>query len=512
MKTIALLTLIAVTTAFSQGPLTPPGAPAPVMRTLSQIESRKPLGTPDTTTTSTIDITQPGSYVLTGPVAVASGTAISIKADFVTLDLNGFLISSTANPAAGIGVEVFGVRKHVTIKNGNIAGDVIHTAGTQGPGFYSGPGFQHGIYVVEAGTRLLRVMDVSVSGVAGHGIYAGFNTSIIERCSVDTVLSVGISGATVSNSNASGCGAGGIDSHCAVNCTGTSIGGAGVSGRVVSNCQGTSKDGTGIAASGVENSYGTSDFGAGITGTSVANSYGYSGVASGIHSSTVSNSKGISTGAFGIDAESVSASSGTSTNNSGIRSSSTGGSVGKSTNGHGISTTTAANSLGTSSKIDGFPQFAPHGVVAKTASHCYGENNGTDTPSVAESAAIKSDVSIGCVGNGGEKAKGILGTVVTSSFGKSSSAPGVSAIVVDSSHGSSEHQVGVFGWVIHNVWGQSGSNINAGIKTSYGAVTNSFGESRGTGIQAPLVIGSTALNITGAPAVIDSPSKHLGTP
>ena len=73
MKYATILALITATTAFSQGPLAPPGAPAPLMRTLSQIEARTPLGTPDAVTTATIDILQPGSYVLTGPVTVAAG-------------------------------------------------------------------------------------------------------------------------------------------------------------------------------------------------------------------------------------------------------------------------------------------------------------------------------------------------------------------------------------------------------------------------------------------------------
>src|SRR6188768_715136 len=98
MKTISKLgALILFSTinsqllTFAQGSLTPPaGAPAPVMKSLDQIEARTPISSAPFT------ITAPGSYYLIGNLSVSSGNAIVIATNDVTLDLNGFTISSTA--------------------------------------------------------------------------------------------------------------------------------------------------------------------------------------------------------------------------------------------------------------------------------------------------------------------------------------------------------------------------------------------------------------------------------
>ena len=84
-----------LSTAFAQGSLTPPGVPGPTMLTLNQMEPRTPISSAPYT------ISQPGSYYLTANLTVASGDAIDINANGVTLDLNGFTISSTdpATPA-----------------------------------------------------------------------------------------------------------------------------------------------------------------------------------------------------------------------------------------------------------------------------------------------------------------------------------------------------------------------------------------------------------------------------
>ena len=59
-------------TCFGQGSLTPPGAPAPTMKTLSQIEPRiiiNAAGTPGDSS-NLFNITQPGSYYLTTNIYV----------------------------------------------------------------------------------------------------------------------------------------------------------------------------------------------------------------------------------------------------------------------------------------------------------------------------------------------------------------------------------------------------------------------------------------------------------
>ena len=84
-----------LSTVFAQGSLTPPGAPAPVMKSLDQIEPRtivNAANTPGDSGNSFI-ITNAGSYYLTtNLVGVSSKNGIKIAANNVALDLNGFAL------------------------------------------------------------------------------------------------------------------------------------------------------------------------------------------------------------------------------------------------------------------------------------------------------------------------------------------------------------------------------------------------------------------------------------
>ncbi len=498
MKYVTILAIITAT-AFAQGPLAPPGAPAPLMRTLSQIEARTPIGVPDAVTTATIDILQPGSYVLTGPVAVAAGTAISIKADFVTLDLNGFLISSTASPAAGSGVEIFGVRKHVTVKNGNIAGGVTYTNGSQIT--FSGPGFTHGVFVADSATKLVRVIDVSVSGVAGHGIYAGFNTSTAERCSVDTALTAGISAVTVSNSNASGIGGAAIEAHTASDCTGISLNGPGVSSRVATNCHGTGVAAPGVVATTVSNCVGVSETYRGISASNVANSNGYSNAGKGIVAETTLASTGRSTEDRGIDSKVTSGSFGTSTDSSGI--------VGDVAVG---SSAASAHFIGMWTEVAG-DSYATSGSMVNLSGGTY-----------QVLSALDSDVSSNCYGRSTGNGPGINGTVTTGSQGTSPGLYGVNTRIALNARGQGGN-VGVYGYATLNCFGSGISGIegkismnsygeggNAGWGLSLSSIASYCLGDAGFGMNAlysPLAIGCQH---EGAANTITSPSKHLGTP
>jgi hypothetical protein len=90
------------------------------MKTLDQVEARTPVDaahTPGDATNSFI-ITQSGSYYLTGNLTGASGlTGISITADNVTVDLNGFSLVGAGNNNTGIDS---GNRTNVTLTNGTI--------------------------------------------------------------------------------------------------------------------------------------------------------------------------------------------------------------------------------------------------------------------------------------------------------------------------------------------------------------------------------------------------------
>ncbi len=97
---------------FAQGPLTPPGAPAPTMKTLDQVEPR--------TLIKALPFTAAGggSYYLTASLTGTSGqNGITVAASNVTIDLNGFELIGAG---AGTGIFLNGGISNVTIRSGTI--------------------------------------------------------------------------------------------------------------------------------------------------------------------------------------------------------------------------------------------------------------------------------------------------------------------------------------------------------------------------------------------------------
>jgi hypothetical protein len=106
------------------GDLNPPGAPAPTMKTLDEVEPRIPVG-PLTTpgdADSVYKITQSGSYYLTGDVLGADRmSGVEIEASGVTLDLMGyevFGLAPSGRSQSGVRVTQAGAI-NVVIRNGS---------------------------------------------------------------------------------------------------------------------------------------------------------------------------------------------------------------------------------------------------------------------------------------------------------------------------------------------------------------------------------------------------------
>jgi parallel beta-helix repeat protein len=164
----AIFSSLLAAAASAQGPLTPPGAPVPTMKSLSQIDARVATAgerIPVNNTTCPGDantqyvIAQSGSYFLTGDVNVgASIDGIRIDASNVTLDLNGYEVAGPT--VAGFsGVTAKG--QYVTVRNGRAAR------------------WQNGFLAIGAYATFERLIATSNSGT---GFYASTGTTRFDSC------------------------------------------------------------------------------------------------------------------------------------------------------------------------------------------------------------------------------------------------------------------------------------------------------------------------------------------
>lgn len=334
-----------LSTTFAQGSLTPPGAPAPTMKTLDQIEPRTPISS------AGFVISTPGSYYLTANLVSSGNAGIVIATNDVTLDLNGFTISSSYPGNFGSAILLQGGYRDIVIYNGHILSGVTNN----GSGVYSGPGYYYGIICSGATAQNVRVSGVTISGVLSQAILLGTdNSTLIENCEVHTIGGFGIEASTVKSSTV-------------LDCAFTAI-----TGDHVNDCRGQSTGSDGISAStAVENSYGygtnTSNYGIYCQGTA-QNCSGYSnggGTATGIFASVAAiNCYGSNAGnGYGIDSQVIENCQGISTGNGvGIFGTSVQNCFGSSTgSGFGISCTVGLNSYGVSASGTGISAFIANG-------------------------------------------------------------------------------------------------------------------------------------------------------
>jgi hypothetical protein len=350
-------------TAYAQGNLAPPGAPAPTMKSLDQIEARTPIAFAPFT------ITEPGSYYLTTNITAnaASSNAISIMADNVTLDLNGFTISSTANPASGFAICLNSNQANITIKNGLISSGVTVVAGN-----YQGSGFLWGVAHLGSPARNVRVSGLTVTGCQYGGIYIDRKNTVIQSCVVDTAGDTGIFASSVFDSTAVNCGNNGIYADWAYNCAGTAIAnGNGIYANNAYNCNGTTSTGTGLYAVNVAaNCSGgaTSSAGStiGVSANTANNCLGYipggsAAIRAGIANDCYGQCDGSGVGVWATYAAKTC--------------------YGTSGSGDGIHATIAENCQAYGSQ---------YGLVATSAINCYG--------SAVSHDAVRTTIAIGCFG------------------------------------------------------------------------------------------------------------------
>ena len=162
--------MLGVHSLLAQGPLTPPGAPAPTMKTLDQVEPRIDVQNAPSSAVTTSNanyhyiINQPGSYYLSANIGVTKTHGIQINAAGVTLDLNGFEIARSSG-TGGNGIEIVASAPRASVHNGSIRS------------------FAYGIrslfLITSPRGSLFR--DITVSNCTTYGIYAG-EGAVLEGC------------------------------------------------------------------------------------------------------------------------------------------------------------------------------------------------------------------------------------------------------------------------------------------------------------------------------------------
>lgn len=426
-----------LSTSFAQGSLTPPGPPAPMMKTLEQIEPRTPISSAPFT------ITQAGSYYLTTNLSVGTGNAITIATNGVTLDLNGFTISSTAPTAGGTGIWLEDSLRNLTILNGFIQGGVTNN----GSGTYNGSGFGYGIEHNGTGPVNCRLSGVSVSGCLYHGIDLGTGDStLIESCTVRTIGGNGIEASIIRNCSAMDCGSTAIAGFEVSDCRGSGAS-SGVSGENVHNCSGASTGGFGVYASTALNCSGSSGSGIGLYANDTAETCRgvSSGAGDGVYSfGNAVYCTGYSVSGHGVNAE-RSALSCYGYSNSGIavQSATVQNCEGYSVSNHGIHGAFAAQNCYGYSGANGA------GVSAENVLNCYGYSVGMGGGGVGIYADYMAQ---NCYGYTGTGVWGVAAVIAQDCYGIGATY-GVAASVATGCYGWSPSGIGLYAYMANSCAG-----------------------------------------------------------
>jgi hypothetical protein len=157
---LALAALVVCSLSGYAGKLEPSASPGPTMKTLDEVEARTPIHAADLPLT----INKSGSYYLVEDITFTTmnTNAITIEANDVTIDLNGFKIQGPASGTTGTGILKSGIGfVSATVMNGTVLK------------------FQDGVNLGGSGNR---VINVTAKNNPGNGIQAG-DRAFISQCS-----------------------------------------------------------------------------------------------------------------------------------------------------------------------------------------------------------------------------------------------------------------------------------------------------------------------------------------
>jgi hypothetical protein len=221
----------------------------------------------------TYTITQPGSYRLTSNLTQPNATThvITINADDVSIDLNGFAISGVNNcstasgafstcTASGTGVGVFSARRNSSVSNGTVtrmAGSCVYS--------FNG-----------AGNTSMSVDRVRVSNCGNYGIFVDRGSISNSSAATSGYDGLYVSEGTVSNSIARDNNQNGISARAGkvISSVAQANGSTGISARQVQNSHSSDNKSVGIESNlAIGNYAGTNgSFGISSTGLFTQNS------------------------------------------------------------------------------------------------------------------------------------------------------------------------------------------------------------------------------------------------
>jgi hypothetical protein len=170
---------------------------------LASSAAAAPLGIVACTT-----LTVPGSYIVSKNLTAAGGDCLVVASDFVTIDLDGFVISSTAGAKGGSGVAQLSGKsfRGIAVRNGTITG------------------FAQAILLPDAtGAMIERIRVIANSG---DGIVAGNNAVVRDSVTVangDMGISLGQTALVTRNTSEEN-GGGGISVDIGGNVAGNTVG------------------------------------------------------------------------------------------------------------------------------------------------------------------------------------------------------------------------------------------------------------------------------------------------
>lgn len=149
-------------------------------------------------------VTECGSYFLTACLTgVAGQDGITITADNVTIDLNGFALEGT--PGSLSGIVVPGPNTNIAIKNGTVSSWGVHGISIENVPCAEIENVlcsENGDMGINASSGTVRVSACTIAGNLGTGIDAG-SASLVTECIVKSnggdgiVIAVGSTGGTI---------------------------------------------------------------------------------------------------------------------------------------------------------------------------------------------------------------------------------------------------------------------------------------------------------------------------